>query len=407
MACRRIVLSDWYTKAFRRDKSGNVLWNLRADKNESEWYETTRGGHRQAVTVGKSVIGKKGDENIMDDPNDAKKIHSRAENKRVRQWYGEAFFNRVNDFKTGKHMMIGQRTGLEDLQETVVRNRDWVTLCLPEEFDPARRCKTFLPSKPDVPFFVDPRTTAGEWLRPERFGPEEKRIFGSMYGPRAYAAQHQQKPEALEGRMFDRANLRYVKAVPVGTTHLRYWDTAASEGESACYSSGVHMGRTPEGRYIIMGEIRGRWNPAERNKRMRSSGIQDSRRAGCIGYRLFWEKGAADSGKERDQNLAKYLAGLPAYSDPARGDKQTRAEPFSAQWEAGNVDILDDGGEWMELYLEAMEAFPGREQKDTTDASSGAFNKLAMSASDVDPETADESETEFGQLPSGTFFNPR
>ena len=402
MACRRVVLSEWYTQAYRTDRNRQSIWQLRADKNESNWYETTAGGHRQAVTVGKSVVGKKGDENIMDDPNDAKKIHSKAECRRVKQWYGEAFFNRVNDFKTAKHCMIGQHTGTDDLQSTVEKDPDWVVLSLPEEFDSARRCVTFLPARPDKPFFVDPRKKDGDWLRPTRFGPEEKRIFGKRYGPRAYAAQHQQKPEKLEGRMFDRANVNRVGAIPVGTRIARYWDTAASEDDSACYSSGVLLGKTPSGRTIILHERRGRWNPAQRNREIREMAFRDQKISGCTGYRLYWEKGAADSGKERDQELAKYLHGLPAFADPARGDKIERATPFSAQWEAGNVDLYDDGGDWIEEYLEAMEGFPAADNKDTTDASSGCYNKLSATSS-AEPAAAPPEQTVVGQLPKGTF----
>ena len=62
------------------------------------------------------------------------------------------------------------------------------------------------------------------------------------------------------------------------------------------------------------------------------------------------------------------------------GSKQTRAEPFSAQWigiqgtEKGNVDVLLC--DWTESYLSQMESFPESKLKDMVDASSNGFAEL-------------------------------
>ena len=65
------------------------------------------------------------------------------------------------------------------------------------------------------------------------------------------------------------------------------------------------------------------------------------------------------------------LAGLRAKAVRETGPKQTRAEPLSAQWQAGNVDIVE--GPWNRDYLREMAAFPSDEHDDYIDASSGAF----------------------------------
>ena len=62
------------------------------------------------------------------------------------------------------------------------------------------------------------------------------------------------------------------------------------------------------------------------------------------------------------------------------GDKQTRAEPFSAQWiglqctEKGNVFVLLS--DWTESYLSQLESFPEGKYKDMVDASSNGFAEL-------------------------------
>jgi predicted phage terminase large subunit-like protein len=53
-----------------------------------------------------------------------------------------------------------------------------------------------------------------------------------------------------------------------------------------------------------------------------------------------------------------------------------RADPLAAQWQAGNVKLVR--GAWNKAYLDEMEAFPAGSHDDQVDASSGAFNKLAL-----------------------------
>ncbi len=59
------------------------------------------------------------------------------------------------------------------------------------------------------------------------------------------------------------------------------------------------------------------------------------------------------------------------------GDKLTRAQPFAAQVEAGNVSYVQ--GPWNEPYLQEMHRFDGKAKPmDQVDASSGAFNRLTL-----------------------------
>ncbi len=69
------------------------------------------------------------------------------------------------------------------------------------------------------------------------------------------------------------------------------------------------------------------------------------------------------------------LAGYNVRSKPVTGDKVTRAQPFSAQAEAGNV--LIKRARWNNAYVEELEAFPEDGMPDDqVDASSGGFNAL-------------------------------
>jgi predicted phage terminase large subunit-like protein len=55
-------------------------------------------------------------------------------------------------------------------------------------------------------------------------------------------------------------------------------------------------------------------------------------------------------------------------------DKLIRAEPFAAQWQAGNVEVVR--GAWNDAYFSELEAFPDGGHDDQVDASSDAFAEL-------------------------------
>lgn len=127
-----------------------------------------------------------------DDPNDAKKVHSVAERKAVQAWWDGAFYDRVNDFMTGRRVIIGQRTHREDLMGYVLATGEFEELRIPEEFVPSKRYFTSIG-------WTDPRTEEGQLLRPERFGPQQ--VAAAKKKPN-YPAKHQQEPKDADGAKF-------------------------------------------------------------------------------------------------------------------------------------------------------------------------------------------------------------
>ena len=55
------------------------------------------------------------------------------------------------------------------------------------------------------------------------------------------------------------------------------------------------------------------------------------------------------------------------------GDKETRAEPYAAQWQGGNISMLVRP--WNDAFLDEHEAFPNSKFKDQVDAAGGGFAK--------------------------------
>lgn len=395
---RKLIQSDWYRRTFTPD------WRISDTQDEKLYYETTRGGHRLGLTTGGSSAGKKGHFLFVDDLHDAAKVYSKTVRESEKDWFRMGFSDRMVNFKTSVLAAIGHRVHKEDLSGELIAE-GWSHLNLPEEWSEKWRKTWPVQVEQDGRRLrSDPRTTEGEWLRPGRFSEREKANAKQTGGSNVYEAKHNQNPTNRAGAMFDFDKPKRVTAYPVGTVAVRYWDTAASEDEAACNTSGTLIGRTPEGRFIVMNEERGKWNPTTRNRIMRNRGLSDMKLPGLSFRRLYWEKGTSDSGLERDLILARALAGIPCAADPARGSKVQRAEGLAAQWDAGNVDILDDGTWDVHGYLTRMSEFPTSGDKDTTDSSSGGFNRLVLGTTDPDLYgTGEAADTITGQLPPGTF----
>jgi predicted phage terminase large subunit-like protein len=399
MACRSIIRSEWYQQYAMKDQWGNPIWNISDDQDQKGWYSTSKAGHRQSLTTATKVFGKKGDILIADDPHDPATVSSPAERRSVNTWYREAYYNRTLDFTTGRHIVSGARTHVDDLQEGLMKDGGWTIVKLGERFNANKVIST--------PWFIDTRKH-DEQLRPDEITEEKERELKRTMGPQAYAAQFNQEPRNPEGRAFDRDKVRLVPDYPVGVYAVRFWDTAATKGKSSCYTSGVLMLKTVSenksmhNRTIIADVKRGQWTPAERDEIIRNTCLNDMHRPGFISYRAHFESGAGDSGVERDANLIAFLAGIPISAVRATGSKEFRAEPFQRQWAAGNVWAVV--APWNGDYFDELESFPDAAIKDSVDASSAAFNQLFVGAPNCEPGTAEDSDTMMGTLPSGTFF---
>jgi predicted phage terminase large subunit-like protein len=70
------------------------------------------------------------------------------------------------------------------------------------------------------------------------------------------------------------------------------------------------------------------------------------------------------------------LAGWNVHAEAETGDKQTRAEPVSAQAYHGN--LLIKRANWNDDFLEELCLFPAAAHDDQVDALAGAFARFVM-----------------------------
>lgn len=213
----------------------------------------------------------------------------------------------------------------------------------------------------------------GEALCPERYDEEDLHRIKTVLGTYSYSALYQQSPGPREGSFFQRNWFGVVETMPGPPDMLvRYWDKAATDSDGD-YTAGVLMGRIGEA-WFVMDVVRGQWSTYEREETIRQAAETDRARWGKV---MTWiEQEPGSSGKDSARSTISNLAGFVVRAETATGDKAIRAEPFAAQAEAGNVRLLR--GSWNAVYLSELCGFPNGAHDDQVDASSGAFNKLAV-----------------------------
>lgn len=183
------------------------------------------------------------------------------------------------------------------------------------------------------------------------------------------------------GLYFKRSQVRVVKTIPDRiVTIARAWDLAATEitpaSKNPDRTASALIARLQNGQYIVLNVIRQAMNSANVRQLVKNTAISDRAEYRCNNILIPQDPGQA--GKEQAQSYIKLMAGFNIQCHPVSGDKITRADPFAAQWQQGNILVLE--GPWNDGYFDELEGFPDALHDDQVDASSDAFNKVAQAA---------------------------
>jgi predicted phage terminase large subunit-like protein len=339
-------------------------------RSAAEW-ETAAGGGVKAVGV-MGVGGGLGFDLIIGDDliKSRKEANSPAYRDRIADAYKDDISTRLNP--GGALIFPFTRWHLQDIGGYILGSEDgpnWKVIRLPalaQKDDPLHRPE-------------------GMALWPERWDraylEERKRVMGPSFFP-----LYQQEPQLGGGDMFKAFWFAdaYVRAVPAGSRYLRYWDKASKGSGNGAETAGVLMAKTPDGEFIICDVVHGRWEPGERESIIKRTAQSDG-----FQTEIYIEQEPGSGGRESGLISVKNLAGYRVNLHPVsnEGDKVVRAEPLSAQAQAGNVKILIDTPirRWNELLIQQFADFPQGNLKDIVDAASGALNKLTLKSSGGKP----------------------
>ena len=351
---RELVQSDAYREIFPGTE-------LRQDSAAKHEWRTTAGGCVYAVGAGGTITGYGAGKHrdgfggaiIIDDPHKADEARSDVIRNGVIEWFQNTLESRKNGPDT-PIILIMQRLHERDLAGWLLdggNGETWEHVCLPAISE------------------------AGEALWPAKHTINDLRRMQTA-APYTFAGQYQQAPSPGEGNIFKPDNLRVIDALPVDDDieWVRGWDLAASVpklGSDPDWTVGGKLGRGRSGRYYIADITRFRGGPDEVEAALKNTAMRDGREP-----RISIPQDPGQAGKTQVLHFTRLLEGHRVKASPETGDKVTRAEPFAAQVNVGNVSMLR--APWNDGLMAEMRVFPNGAHDDQVDALSRAFGEFVQ-----------------------------
>ncbi len=238
LKARKLIDSKWYQDRW------SSSFRFSFDNKLKRQYSNDKGGHRITVSPEAGTTGEGGNFVNLDDPHNAREAESDAIRNNTLDWFDNAFQNRMNDQNKDGWCITGQRTHENDLFKHIAETQDMskvVHLILPNEYDPKRKCVTFLP-KTKEKIFTDPRQTKGHLLIPKRLNAERSAVLKKTMGDK-YALQYQQDPRASSGNILKRDMWKEWEGEPPDVDQIiTVWDTAYGTKQTNDYSARTDWG---------------------------------------------------------------------------------------------------------------------------------------------------------------------
>lgn len=360
----------WYGDRFTLDRS----------QRAKSRFDNDRGGQMFTTSVGAQLTGEgygSGGALVCDDLLNAIDAESEAKLAELEVFWAAAS-TRANNPATDPIAIIGQRLHERDIVGLALKDgNDYDRLVLPARFDPEHPvgCRSTIG-------FVDPRTTPGELLWPERFPEEHVAKLERRLGPRGAAAQLQQLPQAAGGGVFKREwfgtrwepaygahakdyvridgkNVDIQRGYRFATVDPAW--TESKEAKSAysaiCVWSAVGSTQQPR---LVLREV---WRDRVQVPDLINKMTELRKKYGLQG--MYVEKDGAGVA------AMPYMraAGLPIRELSARqlGSKETRAFGAGPICADGRV-ILPKNAPWLQTFEGELYGFPVAATRDQTDA---------------------------------------
>lgn len=405
MYCRDLISSEWYQERWP------MAWKV--DDRGKEKFANDKRGFRYATSVGGGLTGWRGQRFIIDDPHSVQLAESEVERSGAKFWFTEVTPTRFTDPQKPVYVIIMQRLHVEDISGVVLGNlleeQGWTHLCFPMEAEkkyfsftgvkprhienpePVRVAR-HMPEGEVLPYYEPDEDgellycqdwrEEGELLWPERYNEEAVRMLKAQLmvdgGDYAVAGQLQQRPIPRAGGLFDISEIRYVDKIPdtVRGKRVRGWDLAGTgnrpgekKGAKAAWTVGALLCLDQDGVLWIEDIERGRWEADEVLGHIKRVAERDGP---LVTQSIPQDPGQA--GKHQVQAFIKDLQGYDVVFSLESGDKDTRATPFSAQVNGGNVRCLR--ATWNGALDAELGLFPGSTYKDQVDALSRAYAEI-------------------------------
>jgi predicted phage terminase large subunit-like protein len=278
--------------------------------------------------------------------------NSQAITDKLRDFYREDLYSRLEP--DGTLILVGTRWSENDPIAYAVSLDDSFTvinipaLCDDEETDPLNR-------------------KLGDSIFPERYTAEDYLKIKEVVGEFGFSALYQGKPVPKDGGLFKADRIRIDIPGKI-LRKVRAYDLAASSGKGD-FSTGILLGIDEKDHYWILDVYRGQDGTDKRDAKILQNCELDGRET-----RIRIPQDPGSAGKSLSHYFIKLLSGYLLNSPTVSGNKETRAEPFAIQVNAGNVSMIK--AEWNKDLLKELETFPYGKYDDQVDSLSDAFDEL-------------------------------
>lgn len=395
---KRLVKSQWYQELF------GPLEVEEGEDRVDDW-ANSKGGRRMCVAVDSAGTGFGADLIVIDDAHAAKESHSDAEREKAVTWYRETISTRLDDELTGRMVVSGQRIHDSDVCGYVLREEadDFTALILAEEFDPAKRCVTYVANDNGEPveLWHDPREKPGDLLFEERFPREilakRRKKLGS-----GYFAQYLQDPVDPSTAIFKRAAWRFYRlpggpAVAPGRPQGCYEGPAVdlpTDIERRVIGVDCAFDGQKQNDFVAMQD----WGKRRADKFLLNRRLAQLTFNATVDELKSFHRVVTEDAKARGDvvdiktvvelaanghavvnTLSSEIPGLEGIT--AKGSKVARATAASRQQGNGNL-FLPDGAPWLEEFIGQHDRFPKGRNDDEVDAMAHAVNELTIGEGD-------------------------
>lgn len=363
---RTLMSTDWY------EEHKFTPWHFTTDQRIKSFYGNTAQGYRITTSVSAMATGVGGDVRVGDDLHATQEDFStsRAEINAAKQFWLITMASRFTDAKRSCQVLVGQRVAVDDVSAEVLKQGDYAHLKIPMEYELEH-------AAPPTPLgWVDPRTTAGELLAPQRFGPPEVAELKRRLGHR-YFTQFQQRPQSELSSIFPRSRWKFYHTLPPldwFDVLIQSWDYRFGEAkQSGSYVAGHLWGRhgpPATGDVFLLDRVFARLSFEES---VDATVALAEKWPGA--YAKLIEQAA--NGHAIFSTLRRKVFGLVLV--PVGGQYSSKIARAEAE-----AFVLKEGRAWLphptlaawsEEYMTNMEQFPG-EPTDDTDATSQAWAHL-------------------------------
>lgn len=342
-----------------------------------EHITNSKTGWRLATTPGGEVTGFHANYQVIDDPNKPEEL-TKVGLAAVRDWRSRTMSSRWRrPPEINSEICIMQRLHCDDLSQQLL-DEGAVHICLPANFDPARRTVTTYGS--------DPRTKPGELLDEQRLPQQLIDDMRKVLGPINAAAQLDQSPVPEGGAVFKREHLKFWSTGRAPGRHdvfgdgkgtyavvarpdkfdqlICSWDCAFKDEEENDFVAGQVWGRK-DANFFLIDQIHAHLDFPGTVR----SVLELARRHKLAIVKLVEDKA---NGPAVVSTLTTKVPGIIAV-DP-RGGKYSRASACAGLFEAGNVYLPDPlSYPWVSDFVAEFLSFPRAKHDDQVDAATQAL----------------------------------